>query len=88
MQVIRGPDVAERVEAERPEAELYGSIPPLGTSARREATFADLAGQLDPLPDMGAASLPEARRHLNAIRYLDKTLSEIETLRLEQASSN
>jgi len=55
--------------------------------AQRGTAFAALASLLEPLPSRGDASLLEARRQLNALRYLDRTLAEIEALRLEEATS-
>ncbi len=56
-------------------------------SERRERCVAELESLLDPLPEPGSPALVEARRTLNAIRYLDRALSELEALRLEEAAS-
>jgi len=56
------------------------------TSARREA-LQRLRSRLSPLPALGSDALREARRELNALRYLQRTLEQIEALRLEQAAS-
>jgi molecular chaperone HscB len=53
---------------------------------RREA-LASIARRLSPLPTRGAPALREVRRELNAVRYLDRALSEIEALRLSRAES-
>lgn len=53
---------------------------------RREALEV-VAKLLAPLPEPGASRLREVRRELNAVRYLDRTLSEIEVLRLARAES-
>lgn len=42
---------------------------------------------LTPLPPSGAAELLEVRRDLNAVRYIDRALTELEVLRLEGAAS-
>jgi molecular chaperone HscB len=55
--------------------------------AQRETAFGELASLLEPLPSRGDPALARARRQLNALRYLDRTLSEIEALRLEEATS-
>lgn len=55
--------------------------------ARHDATLAQVSALLTPLPEPGAASLTEVRRLLNALRYLQKTLSEIGALRLAQANT-
>ncbi len=62
----------------------------LGRSLReqRRETFAALDDLLVPWPAEGSPNLTDARRLLNAARYLDRTLTEIESLRLQQASSS
>lgn len=52
----------------------------------REAQVRAVGELLEPLPPRGAPALAEARRRLNAVRYLDRTLHEIAELRLSQAS--
>lgn len=54
---------------------------------RRAQTVASLGELLDPLPERGAPALVGVRQGLNAIRYLNRTLGELEALRLEQAST-
>ena len=62
---------------------------------RRTQLMRDVGALLRELlaaPDQGAsaarlARLTDVRRLLNAVRYVDRTLSEMEALRLEQASS-
>jgi molecular chaperone HscB len=54
---------------------------------QRDETFTSLAQLFDLLPGSGSPALTDARRLLNAARYLDRTLAEIASLRLEQASS-
>ena len=57
----------------------------------RELELAAVATALDPLPDPDAgsanATLRDVRKRLNAVRYIDRTLAEIEVQRLERASS-
>ena len=55
--------------------------------ARRSELFRVLAKRLDPLPARGSAELGLARKELNAARYLDKTLAEIDALRVAQSLS-
>lgn len=55
--------------------------------AQRATTLATLRQILTPLPARGSKALVDARRALNALRYLDKTLAEIEALRLAQAAT-
>ncbi len=58
--------------------------------ARREASLAELVVGLEGLPPADNPGLPErlteARKLLNALRYLDRTLADIRELRLEQAA--
>jgi len=42
---------------------------------------------LDPLPDPESEALSTARRELNAVRYLDRALGELESLRLIDAEA-
>jgi len=62
-------------------------IDPLATelAARRQAALARVATLLEPLPARGSPQLAAARRELNALRYLDRALREIESLRLARA---
>jgi molecular chaperone HscB len=55
--------------------------------ARRDATLEQVSALLAPLPEPGAPALTELRRRLNALRYLQKTLTEIGALRLTQANT-
>ena len=65
---------AERLESLRKELE-----------ARRAEALEAVAALLTPLPADGSASRVEARTKVNAVRYLDRTLAEIEALRLARA---
>lgn len=42
---------------------------------------------LDPLPARGSPNLKRARQELNAVRYVDRALREIEVLRLAQSAT-
>lgn len=53
----------------------------------RAAALARLAARLDPPPSGAADALGDARRELNALRYLRRTLQQIDELRLDQASA-
>ncbi len=74
-----GPGAPERERLEGLRTEL---------GAAREQALQRLGGLLDPLPAPAAPVLADARRELNALRYLRRTLDQIEALRLEQASSH
>ena len=68
-----------------PARERLGTLAHELESARAEA-LARLGGLLEPLPARGAPALAAARRELNALRYVRRTLDQIEALRLERAS--
>ena len=55
--------------------------------ARRETTMKAVALGLTPLPARDSAGLTELRRHLNAVRYLDRALRELRALRLEEVDA-
>ena len=55
-------------------------------SSERAAALEAVASRLSPLPDRGSPLLVEVRRELNAIRYVDRTLSELRALRLDRAA--
>jgi molecular chaperone HscB len=55
--------------------------------AERAAALARVAAALDPVPSAGAPVLLAVRRELNAVRYLDRTLSTLAELRLDAARS-
>jgi molecular chaperone HscB len=63
-------------------AELHRDL-----EARREQALATVAKLLEPLPARSSESLREARRALNVVRYIDRTLSELESLRLSRAEA-
>jgi molecular chaperone HscB len=52
-------------------------------ATEREARFTAIAGHLDPLPTKGAENLAPTRQELNAVRYIDKTQSEVKQLKLQ-----
>lgn len=52
---------------------------------RRAELLQALAEVLAPLPENGAPALAEARRAINAARYVDRALAEIQGLRLAHA---
>ena len=67
---------AERLDALRSELE-----------ARRRESLAAVSRLLAPLPARGSASLVQTRKELNAVRYVDRALGELESLRLARAES-
>jgi molecular chaperone HscB len=52
----------------------------------RNQRISDIGRLLQPLPEKGSPALVEARRQLNAVRYVDRVLGDLERLRLESAA--
>jgi len=67
---------ADRLEALRSELET-----------RRTEALEAVSRLLTPLPARGSATLVQARKELNAVRYVDRALGELEALRLARAES-
>lgn len=74
-----------RADASRLDPRLAGLRSEL--EDRRARALAGIGRLLTPLPARGAADLTEVRRHLNAVRYVDRALAEIEVLRLARAAT-
>jgi molecular chaperone HscB len=55
--------------------------------SERKKLMDGVAAKLTPLPELGSPELVEVRHKLNALRYLDRTLCQLEELRLKQANS-
>ena len=55
--------------------------------SRRVQSLAMVEEKLDPLPAPGSEALRQVRRELNTVRYVDRALGEIETLRLARAEA-
>jgi len=56
--------------------------------AERSAALERIAARLAPLPEARSRALADVRKELNAVRYLERTLSTLSELRLEQARSS
>ena len=67
---------ADRLDALRTELE-----------ARRTESLDAVSKLLIPLPAPGSVALVQARKELNAVRYVDRALGELESLRLARAES-
>lgn len=80
-------DWNEVLEEARASDRLDPRVEPLAAdlARRREEGLARLARLLVPTPARGAPALAAARRELNALRYLDRALREIESQRLARA---
>jgi molecular chaperone HscB len=55
---------------------------------RRAGSLAKITALLTPLPPRGSQDLTRARQELNAVRYVDRALREIEALRLARAATH
>lgn len=77
---------ARDAEADSPERAALGALLDELTEQRTEA-LETLSGLLDPLPPSGDAQLVAARQQLNALRYLDRALEQLEELRLDGAAN-
>jgi len=55
--------------------------------SRRAEALETVAGLLEPLPARGSDALRRARRALNVLRYLDRALEQLESLRLSRAEA-
>jgi len=89
MEVLEWNEAVEAARAAVPGSPARAALDDLEATLRRErtTTLARIAGLLDPLPARGAQALAQARKELNALRYLEKTLADIAALRLEQAAA-
>lgn len=87
-------EVLEWNEALEEAREAGGSeLPPTLTELEptwnneRAATLRRAIERLTPFPERDAPVLADVRRDLNAVRYLDRALRELETLRLARAAT-
>lgn len=86
MEVLEWNERLEEVRhSKRPSASDLAALES-GLRERRASITDTIRGALTPLPARGSAALREARRELNAIRYVDRAIEEIESLRLSQAA--
>lgn len=84
MEVLEWNELLEEVRASgAADPRLAGLAADL--AQRRAQGLERLARLLQPLPARGAPELVAARSELNALRYLDRALREIESLRLDRA---
>jgi molecular chaperone HscB len=89
MEVLEWNEAVDAARDAAPRAPERAALDGLERTLRDERTcaLARIAALLEPLPARGAAAYTQARKELNALRYLDKTLSDIAALRLEQAAA-
>jgi molecular chaperone HscB len=82
MEVLEWNEELEQARASREPAGDALSTLEDALRERREESLSAVRSALVPLPERGSSRLRDARRELNAIRYVDRTLAEIEALRL------
>jgi molecular chaperone HscB len=89
LEVLEWNELLEEARADREDPGLAARLAELGGTLRekRAEALAALERILDPLPPPGSPKLREARTELNAIRYVDRALEELETLRLARAAA-
>lgn len=89
MEVMEWNETLEEARGE-PSPEALRDLTKLHFSLQSERghLIAAIEGQLTPLPEHSSEVLENVRRQLNAIRYIDRALHEIEELRLERASED
>lgn len=89
LEVLEWNEALEEARSADPGSPARASAAALAESLaeRRSQCVARLESLLEPLPERGSPALVEARRTLNAIRYLDRALADLEALRLEEAAS-
>ncbi|MDP6538087.1 MAG: iron-sulfur cluster co-chaperone HscB C-terminal domain-containing protein [Planctomycetota bacterium] len=90
MEVLEWGEGIEQARGAPAGSEARTALEPLAATLekRRKESYRELNASLVPPPELGDERLTQARRLLNAIRYLDRTLEGLEALRLEQTSSH
>lgn len=88
-EVIEWNEVVEEARTSEPGSPERSRLAGLGDELRneRKRVMDGVAARLTPLPPLNSSELAEVRQELNALRYLDRTLCQIEELRLEQANT-
>jgi molecular chaperone HscB len=94
MEVLEWNEALEAARESQPGSPERAALASLGTELRgRRSEVIGRAGDAidtalsDDAAERDAAALTEVRRLLNAVRYLDRALDEMESLRLAQAST-
>lgn len=85
MQVMDWNEVLEDTEGAEADSTQWKAMETLGSELKIERAdrLLSVAQHLEPLPPQGAPQLTEARRELNAVRYIDRTQKEIKRLKLQ-----
>ncbi len=86
LEVLEWNEVLEEAQAAGPSAATSAHLDELEQElrAQRAETIDSIRARLTPLPERGAPSLRDIRRDLNAVRYLDRALGDIEAQRLSR----
>jgi molecular chaperone HscB len=86
LEVLEWNEVLEEAQAAGPSAATTAHLDELEQElrAQRAETIDSIRARLTPLPARGAPSLRDIRRDLNAVRYLDRALGDIEAQRLSR----
>ncbi len=89
MEVLEWNEALENARASAPGDPARLALDALEETLKNErASVTDeIARTLSPTPEPGSPVLTEVRKRLNALRYLDRTLAEMRSLRLEQAAT-
>lgn len=89
LQVLEWKEALEEARASGPGSPERAALAALGEDLRqrRAASLARIETLLDGAQSSGPEALRAARQELNAVRYLDRALGELESLRLEEATS-
>lgn len=85
MQVLEWNEVLEDAQGAKPGSAEWIVMEQLAgeLATERQARVTAIAAQLTPLPSKGDASLLATRQELNAVRYIDRTQTEIKNLQLQ-----
>lgn len=88
MEVLEWNETLEEARESAAGSDERAALPAFAQNLKNErAELLEAMGRkLTPLPEEGAPALAEVRRDLNAVRYLDRALTELESLRLESAA--
>lgn len=89
LEVLEWNEALEAARESAPGSRERETLEQLAATLReqRDATLARVATLLTPLPARASTVLTDARAELNALRYLDKTLAEIDALGVTQSTT-
>lgn len=89
LEVLEWNEILEEAKHAEPGAPVLAQIDELEQELRanRAETIDAIHAKLAPLPERGSAALRDVRRDLNAVRYVDRALGEIEARRLARPAA-